>query len=401
MGFGWGGVGWGIGGEHVVLVPGFEGVDDGVGDEAADGAFAVELHLAFGGVDVDVDLGGVEFEEEAAEGVAALHEGVVVAFEEGGVEASVFDGAAVDEEMLVIAGAAGDAWGADPAPEAGFCGWGGVRGCVDVGGGDSGGFEATAGVDGDEGEAVPEEEAEALVEGVELGGWGVGVGEWGELPDCAAFEGEGEADVGVGEGGGGEPVLDVGAFGVVAAEEFAAGGDVEEEVADFEGGAVGGAGLPDLEDATAVDDDLGGGGGVGCAAFAGGEGEAGDAGDAWDGLAAEAEGGDAGEVGGVGDFAGGVAFEAEEGVVAAHAGAVVGDAEEGAACGEGFDGDAGGAGVDAVFDQFLDDAGRAFDDLAGGDLVRHVFGEESDPVHGGGDQGARWRRLRTSLARTS
>jgi len=36
------------------------------------------------------------------------------------------------------------------------------------------------------------------------------------------------------------------------------------------------------------------------------------------------------------------------------------------------------AGVDGVFDQFLDDRCRAFDDLAGGDLVRQLGGETGD-----------------------
>jgi hypothetical protein len=88
-----------------------------------------------------------------------------------------------------------------------------------------------------------------------------------------------------------------------------------------------------------------------------------------------------GEVGGGGDFGRGVAFEAEEGIIAAHAGAIVGDADEAAAGGEDFDGDAGGLGVEGVFDQFLDDGSGAFDDFAGGDLVGDLFGEESDAVH--------------------
>jgi hypothetical protein len=40
-----------------------------------------------------------------------------------------------------------------------------------------------------------------------------------------------------------------------------------------------------------------------------------------------------------------------------------------------------GPGVEAVLDQFLDDAGGAFDDFAGGDLVRHVFGKQPDAIH--------------------
>ena len=37
-----------------------------------------------------------------------------------------------------------------------------------------------------------------------------------------------------------------------------------------------------------------------------------------------------------------------------------------------------GAGVEGVLDQFLDDARRPLDDLAGGDLVDHGFGKLAD-----------------------
>jgi hypothetical protein len=94
-----------------------EGFADGAGDEATDGAFLSELNLAFGGVDIDVDGGGIDFEEETADGVTALHEGGVVAFVEGVVEAAVLDGTTVDEEMLFVAGGAGDSGSADETPE--------------------------------------------------------------------------------------------------------------------------------------------------------------------------------------------------------------------------------------------------------------------------------------------
>ena len=74
------------------------------------------------------------------------------------------------------------------------------------------------------------------------------------------------------------------------------------------------------------------------------------------------------------DLAGGVAFQAEQGIIAAHARAVVHDANEAAAAGLDFNGDARGVGVERVFDQFLDYAGRPLNDLAGGDLVGDLFG---------------------------
>ena len=77
-----------------------------------------------------------------------------------------------------------------------------------------------------------------------------------------------------------------------------------------------------------------------------------------------------------------MALEGEESVVADHAVAVVGDADELAAAAFDLDADARGAGVEGVFEEFLDDGGGAFDDFAGGDLVRHEVGEDADAAHG-------------------
>jgi hypothetical protein len=41
-----------------------------------------------------------------------------------------------------------------------------------------------------------------------------------------------------------------------------------------------------------------------------------------------------------------------------------------------------GTGVDGVFDQFLDHAGRAFHHLAGGDLVGEFDWQHGNPTHG-------------------
>ena len=45
--------------------------------------------------------------------------------------------------------------------------------------------------------------------------------------------------------------------------------------------------------------------------------------------------------------------------------------------------DARGLGVEGVFDQFFHDAGGAFDDLAGGDLIRHLLRQQADAIHAG------------------
>ena len=62
-------------------------------------------------------------------------------------------------------------------------------------------------------------------------------------------------------------------------------------------------------------------------------------------------------------------------------GAVVGHADETASAGLDFDGDFFGAGIERIFDEFLHDAGGAFDHFAGGDLVGDLFGKQADAVH--------------------
>ncbi len=108
------------------------------------------------------------------------------------------------------------------------------------------------------------------------------------------------------------------------------------------------------EDVAAGDFDEGAGGFFGDAGL---ELEAGDAGDGREGLTAEAKGGDGEELVGGAEFGGGVALEGEEGVVLDHAVAVVGDADELAATGFDLDADAGGCGVEGVFEELFDDGG--------------------------------------------
>jgi hypothetical protein len=61
-----------------------------------------------------------------------------------------------------------------------------------------------------------------------------------------------------------------------------------------------------------------------------------------------------------------------------HADAVVGDLQPVDAAAVQADGDAGGAGVEGVFDKFLGGRGGALDDLAGGDPIDGGFGEKAD-----------------------
>ncbi len=72
-----------------------------------------------------------------------------------------------------------------------------------------------------------------------------------------------------------------------------------------------------------------------------------------------------------------------------HAAAIVGNADPPPAAAIGENIDPAGAGVDGVFDQFLDHARGALDHFAGGDAVDDLFGELAD---GHGVQDDSWMR---------
>ena len=84
----------------------------------------------------------------------------------------------------------------------------------------------------------------------------------------------------------------------------------------------------------------------------------------------------------LGDFAGRMAFQREQRVVAAHSETVIGDVDERAPAVLDGDGDAFGFGVERILDQFLHDRGGPLDHFACGDLVGDLFGKETNPVHG-------------------
>jgi len=79
-----------------------------------------------------------------------------------------------------------------------------------------------------------------------------------------------------------------------------------------------------------------------------------------------------------------VAFQAEQRVIAAHAGAVVGHADEAASAGLDFQGHARGLRVERIFNEFLNDTRRPLNHLAGGDLIGDLLGKQVDAVHANG-----------------
>ena len=64
--------------------------------------------------------------------------------------------------------------------------------------------------------------------------------------------------------------------------------------------------------------------------------------------------------------------------------AVVGQADQAAAAGFDIEAKFGGSGVERVFEQLLDDAGRPLDHFSGRDFIGDVVGENADAAHSKG-----------------
>jgi len=84
------------------------------------------------------------------------------------------------------------------------------------------------------------------------------------------------------------------------------------------------------------------------------------------------------------DFAGAMARQGERQLVGRDAVAVVANQDPPDTAVVELDVDAAGTGVECVFDEFLDDRGRAFNDFTGRNLVDHRFRQRSNHagVHG-------------------
>ena len=172
---------------------------------------------------------------------------------------------------------------------------------------------------------------------------------------------------------------DVRELGLLGLEELAARRGVEEEVADGDGGAGGQAGLFDAEDVAAGDLDQGAGSHLRRRGSRASRRETlameGRASPRKPRVAMESRSSEVRSLE--------VAWRSKASRASSldHAVAVVGDADELAAAGFDLDADAGGAGVEGVFEQLFDDGGGALDDFAGGDLVGYLVGEDADTAH--------------------
>ena len=325
--------------------PAAKGAEERVEDGVAHGAERAEAHFALGGVDVDVDLLGRQVEEEEHDGLAALRQ-VRVGLADGGLDDRRGGGAAVHEDVLPggvaarVGGQPGEAVDADGA---------------------GGAVERDEGVE--RGTAEEVEQAAAQVGG-------------GREPvERIAVARERERHARMRDRVDEEHVADVRELGLVGSQERAARGDVVEQVAHLDHRAGRGAAVAHVAQDAAVDADLGAG--VVCGA-ARPQREAGDRRDGREGFAAESERGDVLDVLDGPDLARGLALGREERVVAPHAAAVVRDGDELAPAGGHRDVDAARPGVERVLEQLLLDGRGPLHDLARGDLVRHVLGEDAD-----------------------
>ena len=193
-------------GHHAVLhQSGLEGDADGVEGKS----FLLELDLALGRRDVNVDPIGIDFDHQDQEWVPTVGGDVAEGDVDGGGQRTRSDGAAIDVDVLEGAGGLGDVRRTDEAPE------------------DHAGKLLVDRREGAGEVARPDFGNGALHLAVTVGADG-----------GLAVVGQGERDVWVGDGVPGNVVEGLAEFGGVALEELEAGRGVVEQVSDNQFGAA-------------------------------------------------------------------------------------------------------------------------------------------------------------------
>ena len=167
---------------------------------------------------------------------------------------------------------------------------------------------------------------------------------------------------------------DVSELSLLSAQELLARRDVVEEVAHGDSGARSPRHLVAREDLATGDlnarsDCL--------IVRAGFKKQSGNAGDAWQCLAAKAECRDGIEVFDVRKLTGSVAFKGKQRVVAEHAAAVIGNADEAASSGFDLQQKFFGTRVERIFEELFHDRGWPFDNFASGDFVGDIVREDA------------------------
>ena len=164
-------------------------------------------------------------------------------------------------------------------------------------------------------------------------------------------------------------------LGCVAAHELAPRGHVEKQIAYFDGRTRRVRARTDFGDGAAIDLDLRG---VRRACWMGGHAQARNGADRRHRLAAEAQSCDGLQVVQRCDFARRMPGDRDRQLLRGNSAAIIAHADQTNATALDIDLDAVCAGVQAVFNQLLDDGGGTLDDLACGDLVDELAGEDTD-----------------------
>ena len=316
-----------------------------------DHAFVFKFHLALLRMDVDVDRARRHGEVQHDHGVAAFRHHGFVGVVDGLRDGAVLDEAAVDEERLPAARALEHRRFRDEP--------GNLYAFVRV-------FKRQC--------------QQRLRDGLAVNGADrvVEVAAAGRGERHLVVVDEAERDLGMRQRELRDEVRDVRGLRVVRLEELLARGRIEKEVLDLDRRAEARAGRVDVGCLAARDGDLRAEVSALRPRF---HRKARNGGNRRQRFAAEAERANRLEVVSRADLARRMAQDRETCVLFRHTLAVVRHAQEARAARQDFDFDLRGAGVDGIFDELLDDGGRALDDFAGSNLVDRAVVEHMDTAH--------------------
>ncbi len=328
-------------GRRVVEHP--HGILDRCHQDLVDGLLVLKLDLGLGGMDIHVDILGVDIEIEEIRYLVALRHQPLVGRHHRLVEIGVTHVASVDEEILVSTLFLGRLGLAHKAVDAADRGLKLNRQQVLV-------------------DALAENIDNALAQAATL-----------EIVHLRPVARERERQLGIDQHDALEGTDDVVEFGAVGFEKLATGGNVEKQVLDQEVGTYGACTRLLTGKAGAGNGEMGAKllGGQACFKLHLRHG-----GYRCQGLAAETHCPKIEQIVGKPDLGCGMTFERQSGIGLGHALAVVDDLYGRAAGVDHQHVDAGGTGIDGVLYQLLDDRCRALDNLAGRNLIGHRVGKK-------------------------
>ena len=300
-------------------------------------------------MDVDVHRADGQGENENAAGVPARHHLIGVGLLQGGGHQLGPDGTAVDEKLLIAPVAAGGRGLGDEARE---------------------------------GEGIPfalhRDHIHGQLAAIDLVDRAQQVAVAGGFEEHFAVLNQAEGHVRMGQRLALDGPRHLGGLDGIPLHKFQPGRGVVEEVPDHDGGAVGAAGGPFVQDPSRLQmeaDALGLGG-------LGQQIDLGHRRDGGQGLAPEAQGADGGQILLGAELAGGVAEKGGLHIGGVDAAAVVRDPEIGHAAVLNLHGDLLGPGVQGVFHQLLGRRGGPLHHLAGGNQIRHMAVQLQNFRHG-------------------